>query len=144
MIFFICAAILCAVCVACLWQDLLRHHQVTLLSRRMAIILAFMIPILMVGLYMAKGSVGMPDFPAKAVLSQADIDMEKRLLEERPLIRALRSDPQNEALWVELITLYVETNRLDQAQQAYQDGLQSVPRPKMLKKIPSNIFHKIK
>jgi cytochrome c-type biogenesis protein CcmH/NrfG len=137
MIFFACSALLCALCVGLLWYVLLRQHPANNVSRRTALILVVIIPCVSLGLYMALGSVGMPDFPIKAMLTQAERDTEKQLLQERPLIRALRADPKNESLWVDLITLYVETNRLPQAQQAYQDALQSVPKPKMLKKIPA-------
>lgn len=140
MIFFICAALLCALCVGYVWHGLLQTKQATPTSRRTAIMLAIVTPLAMLGLYMWKGSVGMPDFPIKSILSQAEIDTEKRLLQERPLIRSLRADPQNEVLWVELITLYVETNRPDQARQAYHDALQSVQKPSILKQISPAMF----
>jgi cytochrome c-type biogenesis protein CcmH/NrfG len=139
MIFFISAAILCAVCVAIIWRALLVQNA-NKTSRRIALVVALIIPVASMALYVALGSVNMPDFPYARILSENERQTEKRLLEERPLIRALRADPQNETLWIELITLYVETNRPAQARQAYLDALQSVPKSQILKKIPREFF----
>lgn len=131
MIFWITSAVLTAACVAMLWQALFAVQPVRRMTKIMAVAIAIIIPAGKMGLYALLGSVEMPDFPARLIPAEARND-EALLLQERPLIRQLRQDPTQEAVWVKLITIYVQTGKIEQAQQAYDDAVKSVPKPHLL------------
>lgn len=132
MIFWIAAAIVTALCVAMFWHALFVQKPVGPAAKRIALLIAVITALSVPGLYYMEGSIGMPDFPVDKYVSQREQANERLMLNERPLIRALRADPQNEKKWIDLITLYLQANRVEQAAQAYKDARDSVRKPVLL------------
>jgi len=131
MIFWINTAVVTAVTVAFLWRSVLLPKPLDRTAKIAAILIMLFVPLMALGLYAVNGSVDMPDFPAR-VLPADQQSNEQLLLQERPLIRKLRHDPTQEKLWIALITLYIQTDQMDQARQAYADAIKSVSHPKQL------------
>jgi cytochrome c-type biogenesis protein CcmH/NrfG len=132
MMFWVTAAVLSALGVGYLWRGLFDGARERKRTRRAALALLICVPGLTFLAYWHAGSVDMPDFPKRLQMARADTIDESKLLQERPLIRQLRGDPQNEQNWIKLILLYIETNRIADARQAYQDAIRSVPHPRHL------------
>ncbi|HEY1096265.1 MAG TPA: hypothetical protein VGF14_03400 [Alphaproteobacteria bacterium] len=132
MIFWIASAIVTALCVGLFWHALFHVKPTGTFSKRVALLLAMITPLAVLGLYYTQGSIGMPDFPVDHYVSQREQANEKLMLHERPLIRALRANPQDEKTWIDLIALYLQTNRPQQAAQAYQDARATIQKPVLL------------
>jgi cytochrome c-type biogenesis protein CcmH/NrfG len=142
MFFWISAALLTALCVGLFWHALLQQPPVNRRHKMIAVLIALFTPTAALGLYFYKGSIGMPDFPAKALMTDNQRITESLLLDERPLIRQLRKEPGNEKLWLDLIALYLRTNRTDQAAQAYADARASVKKPNLLNNKALNVLRR--
>lgn len=132
MTFWISAALLTALCVAFVWQALFAHLNVTRRTKIVALSVATIVPLLALGLYWKTGSVSMPDIPTHTPVP-SKTQYQSKWLAERPLISELRKTPKNEDAWMQLIAVYVETDRMERARQVYQDAILSVPNPVKLK-----------
>lgn len=130
MVFWISAAFLTALCVGIVWQALFEHLQ-TRTSKVIALVVATVLPLTALSMYWRMGSVGMPDIPTKTTLP-SKTQYQSKWMAERPLISELRKTPKNEDAWMQLISVYVETDRMPQARQVYKDAILSVPRPTKL------------
>lgn len=132
MMFWIAAAILSVCGVAALWRGLFagpvtRRVQITALCAAIAV------PAVALMLYDRFGSPDMPDFPRRLQPQNDVAGRDAALLQERPLIRLLRADPQNEKSWLKLMMLYGDTGQPERLRQAYDDALDSVPQPAVLR-----------
>ena len=131
MVFWIAAALLTAICVTFVWQALFAHLPASRNKKILAIIVAVVIPLCALSLYWRMGSVGMPDFSSKMAKTNMTPRQAKMMM-ERPLIQELRKNTKNEDTWLQLIAVYIETDRMDLARQAHADALISVPNPTKL------------
>lgn len=131
MVFWISAALLTALCVTFTWQALFAHLR-TRSAKAIALLVAIALPLTALSLYWRTGSVGMPDIPTETTLP-SKTRYQSKWMAERPLISELRVNPKNEDAWVQLISVYVETDRMPQARQAYKDAILSVAQPTKLK-----------
>ena len=132
MMFWVLAALLTALCVGLFWQSLWGGSKPERLHVKVGLLVACTIPALALGLYMWRGSVGMPDMPFQMLHTTDDDNAQALWLQERPLLHDLRRQPDHEKAWLDLIALYLQTDRPALARQAYADALKSVTHPKRL------------